>query len=64
MAFRKISLIHWFQNMGAPGSNPSAGAYMYGEGDQIKVRQANGTTFALAPSGGSDTAIAYAFFMA
>jgi hypothetical protein len=55
--FKRIGIIQWFQNMTAPGSNPASGAYLYGEGGQIKVRQADGTLFALAPPAAGSTQI-------
>lgn len=53
----RVGIIQWFQNMLAPSSNPSSGAYMYGESDVIKVRQANGTIFTLGPPVEIDSAI-------
>ena len=47
--YKIISFWKWFRNVDPPGSNPASGAYMYGEADTIKVRQANGTIFTLGP---------------
>lgn len=54
---RRISEWFWWRNVTPPASNPSSGAYMYGDAGQIKVRQADGTTFALGPPTEIDTVI-------
>lgn len=47
---KPISAWHWFRDMVAPSSNPSDGAILYAESGVMKIRQADGTTFPLAPA--------------
>lgn len=54
---RQIVGWQWFRNMVAPASNPADGAYLYAETGQMKVRQADGTTFPLAPAASPTTQI-------